>query len=133
LTVEVVTKKKKHKGGGKTKTVKKTQPCESFYNFFNEINPDDMEEEDLQDLNESLEADIETGNMLLDEVLPNAISFYLGDAESLNPLSGMMGGMGMEDGEEHDDSEGEEGVKFEGGATTKKGGDKDAECEKQQQ
>jgi nucleosome assembly protein 1-like 1 len=128
LTVEVVTKKKKHKGGGKTKTVKKTQPCESFYNFFNEVNPDEMEEEDLQDFNEAMEADMETGNMMLEEIIPNAISFYLGDAESVNPLSSLMGG--MEEGEEGEEEE--ERVRFEGGDTTKKPGEKDAECEKQQ-
>jgi len=132
LTVEVVTKKKKHKGGGKTKTVKKTQPCESFYNFFADVNPDEMEEEDMQEFQESLEADMECGNMLMDEIIPNAIKFYTGDAESVNPLSSMFSGMEMEGEGEGDEEDDEEGVKFDG-PVTKKGGEKDAECEKQQQ
>jgi len=119
-------KKKKHKGGGKSKTVKKTQPCESFFNFFNDVSPDDLEEEDLQMFNETLEADLECGEMMKNEIIPNAIQYYTGDAESVNPLSGMFGGM---EGEEGEDEEGEEGVHFEQGTK----GDKDANCEKQQQ
>lgn len=132
LTVEVVTKKKKHKGGGKSKTVKKTQPCESFFNFFNDVNPDDLEEEDLQMFNETLEADMECGDMINEEIIPNAIQYYLGEADSVNPLSGMMD---MAGGDDEDDEEGddeEQGVKFDAPKGGKKG-EKDAECEKQQQ
>jgi len=87
-----------------------------------------MEEEDMEDFQQSLEADMECGNMLMDEIIPNAIKFYTGEADSVNPLSSMFGGM---EGEGDDDDE-EDGVHFEG-PVTKKGGDKDAECEKQQQ
>jgi nucleosome assembly protein 1-like 1 len=132
LTVEIVTKKKKHKGGGKTKTVKKTQPCESFYNFFNEVNVDELEEDEMQDFQESQDADMECANMLMDEIIPNAIKFYTGDADSVNPMASMFAGMDGEDGEDEDDEDHEDGVKFDG-PVTKKGGEKDAECEKQQQ
>jgi len=89
LTVKTVTKtvKSKAKGKGKkpaTKKVTEKVPCPSFFNFFHapEI-PEDMsslDEEEASELQEEIQADLEIGQMLCEDVIPRAILWFTGEA-----------------------------------------------------
>jgi nucleosome assembly protein 1-like 1 len=74
LTLEITTKKQRHKSGNRVRKVKKSVPCDSFYNFFSQLEGED-DDEDLQDL---LDADTEIGEVLKDSVIPHAMEYYLG-------------------------------------------------------
>jgi nucleosome assembly protein 1-like 1 len=76
LTVEIKEKKQRHKSGKGVRKVKRTVPCDSFYNFFNTIEEDEDDEEDATaDL---IEADIEMGLFIKDNIIPFAMDYYLG-------------------------------------------------------
>jgi len=91
LTRKTVTKtvKSKPKGKGKnkkpvTRKVTEEVPCPSFFNFFTapEI-PKDMssiEEEEAAELQETLQMELEVGQILCEDVIPRAILFYMGAA-----------------------------------------------------
>jgi nucleosome assembly protein 1-like 1 len=140
LTSTFETKKKKHKGGGKPKIVKKKVPCASFYNFFSSISEEELDgiedEEEAQAVEEELYQEQQIGEVVRDNLIPNAVGYFTGEIESLNPLSQMFSGLGGDhvhgpncDHDHDDEDEDEEGgVKQIGG---QKGDNK--ECENQQQ
>eukprot|EP00184_Porphyridium_aerugineum_P004976 CAMPEP_0184706786 /NCGR_PEP_ID=MMETSP0313-20130426/36936_1 /TAXON_ID=2792 /ORGANISM="Porphyridium aerugineum, Strain SAG 1380-2" /LENGTH=491 /DNA_ID=CAMNT_0027168351 /DNA_START=49 /DNA_END=1524 /DNA_ORIENTATION=+ len=85
LTVKVV--KKTAKGRGKNvpgRTITKMEPCDSFFNFFSppEI-PEDAAEDDeiMEEISMLLEADLQVGDMIRSEIVPNAIYWFTGDAQ----------------------------------------------------
>ncbi len=100
-TVKVLKKKgKPGKGGAPAKVQTKVEPCESFFNFFSppEVPEDDadMEEEEMEALQDAMEADHELGMLLKDEIIPNAVAWFTGAA--------------MQDGDDDgDDDDGDEG------------------------
>lgn len=63
--------------------VTKTVDAKSFFNFFRsieeceEVNPMEATEEQLQQ-REKLEEDFEIGGVIVDEVLPYSLEYYLG-------------------------------------------------------
>jgi nucleosome assembly protein 1-like 1 len=81
LSVKVEIKKQRHKATNKTRTVKKTVPCETFFNFFNPpqgpANEDDEIEEDLM---EAVEMDYDIGEMIKERLVPNALNWFTGEA-----------------------------------------------------
>lgn len=99
LTVKVITKKQRHKSGGKLRTVKKyffifkyiyffnrEVECDSFYNFFKPLKAPDVdeeeEEEDALDAFEALvDSDIELGQLIAEKIVPDAINYYLNEPE----------------------------------------------------
>jgi nucleosome assembly protein 1-like 1 len=138
LTSTFETKKKKHKGGGKPKIVKKKIPCASFYNFFSSISEEELDgiedEEEMQAIEEELYQEQQIGEVVRDTLIPNAVGFFTGEAESLNPYSQMMSGLGGHvhgPNCDHDDEDEDE----EGGVKQLEGGQKgdNKECENQQQ
>jgi nucleosome assembly protein 1-like 1 len=96
LTVTIVTKttgggrggrRGGRRGGGnqQQRTIKVEQPCESFFNFFNPeaftalgADEDELEDEELEAL---LEADYEMGAAIKEQIIPNAVEWFTGEAE----------------------------------------------------
>jgi nucleosome assembly protein 1-like 1 len=83
LTVKIETKKQRHKGTKETRTVKKTVPCDSFFNFFKPLQPpsEEEDEDDLpEDFEEKIEMDYEMGEALKEKIIPRAIDWFTGKA-----------------------------------------------------
>ncbi len=88
LTHVIETKKQRNKNTNQTRTVKRSVPVESFFNFFTPpkapgSNEDEDEEEDdeaMQELEERLELDYQIGEDLKDRVIPHAITYFTGEA-----------------------------------------------------
>ena len=63
MTVKIEIKKQRNKNTNKTRTVKRTVPTETFFNFFKPPqapeNVEEGDEDELQELGEKIEADYE--------------------------------------------------------------------------
>jgi nucleosome assembly protein 1-like 1 len=85
ITIKIVKKKNKKKGGEKkTKEVKE----KSFFNFFLDIEIDsdeEEEEEENQDV-EDLEAQYEIAQALYEDIIPKSLEYYLGLIETMDDL-----------------------------------------------
>eukprot|EP01027_Heterolobosea_sp_BB2_P020516 GEZU01029271.1.p1 GENE.GEZU01029271.1~~GEZU01029271.1.p1 ORF type:complete len:440 (+),score=207.97 GEZU01029271.1:175-1320(+) len=110
LTVQTVKKKQRHKGGRNVRTVTKTEPCDSFFNFFappkldeNEDAEDEEMEANIEDL---MEADFEMGQAIKTQIIPNAVDYYIGAVQFAGFPPGMEFGFGDEDDEDENDDEG---------------------------
>ncbi|KAJ3050325.1 hypothetical protein HK097_008707 [Rhizophlyctis rosea] len=134
LTVTVEIKKQRHKGTNKTRTIKKTVPAETFFQFFKPPKPpadeDDADEEELHELDAKLEADYEVGEIIKEKLIPRAIDWFTGKAleyEEGEYDEDEMGEWfdGDDDDEEDDDDDDDEGG--EGQAST----EKPPECKQQ--
>ena len=80
LTVKVEIKKQRHKSSNKVRTVKKSIPCDSFFNFFNSLpRPSEGEEVD-DDVWEAFESEFELGDLLKEQVIPKAVKWFTGEA-----------------------------------------------------
>jgi nucleosome assembly protein 1-like 1 len=84
LTLKEIKKKQKNKKTGQQRIVTKQVKAKSFFNFFSNIdlsninpNPLEASEEEMK-LREELEQDFEIGGVLVDEVLPYSLEYYLG-------------------------------------------------------
>jgi len=85
LTVTVETKKQRRKGTNQTRIIKRTIPAETFFSFFNPpVIPDDealeMDEDEMQELDNRLEADYEVGEIIKDKIIPYAVDWFTGKA-----------------------------------------------------
>ena len=82
LTIKTVKKKQRHKGRGQTRTVTKTVPNESFFNFFSPPEPpaNDGDDEDEDTAMEALAADFARAEFLKDRVIPQAVLYFTGEA-----------------------------------------------------
>lgn len=84
LTVKL---KKKKKAGKKGPAITKTEPCETFFNWFSppkipdEEDCEDMDEQAQEDLEEALEEDFDQGMTLKDKIIPHAVMWFVGEAE----------------------------------------------------
>lgn len=64
-----------------TRIVKKTVPCESFFNFFSPPKaPDDEDEDAASDIEERLELDYTLGEDMKEKLIPRAIDWFTGEA-----------------------------------------------------
>jgi len=94
---------RKGRGGkshGQVKTVMVEEPCESFFNFFNQnvafgLDEEELEDEDMQEL---LESDYEMGLAVKEQIIPSAVLWFTGEIQDLSPFG---------EGEEEFDEEGE--------------------------
>jgi nucleosome assembly protein 1-like 1 len=115
LTVKKITQKvgggrsgrKGGKRGGKGQTQVVEVPTQSFFNFFS---PDATiaaleEEEDIDEgeIQYVLEEDYELGSLIKDQIIPNAVLWFTGEAEDEDG-----GPEGSDDDDEDDDGAGEE-------------------------
>jgi nucleosome assembly protein 1-like 1 len=111
LTLKEVKKKQKNKKTGQQRVVTKTVKAKSFFNFFTSIdlsnanpNPLEASEEEMK-LREELEQDFEVGGVLVDEVLPYSLEYYLGVEHDGDE------GFGDEEGEDDESGSDEEAGK----------------------
>jgi len=82
LTVKI---KKKKRGGKGRPAITKSEPCETFFNWFTPPEPedseDDLDEDVAEELSERIETDFDIGMCLKDKIIPHAIMWYTGEAE----------------------------------------------------
>ncbi|XP_018024183.1 nucleosome assembly protein 1-like 1 isoform X2 [Hyalella azteca] len=104
VTVKVIKKKQKHKTRGAFRTVTKTVPRDSFFNFFNPpAVSDDVGEVIDEQLQALLTADFEIGHYIRERIVPRAVLFYTGEALDDEDLEEEEDGEEEEDEEEEDD------------------------------
>uniref|UniRef100_A0A3Q1B7T9 Nucleosome assembly protein 1-like 1 n=1 Tax=Amphiprion ocellaris TaxID=80972 RepID=A0A3Q1B7T9_AMPOC len=93
VTLKTIKKKQKHKGRGTVRTVTKTVPNDSFFNFFTP--PEVPENGELDEDSEAvLAADFEIGHFIRERIVPRAVLYFTGEA--------------IEDDDDDYDEEGEE-------------------------
>ncbi|KAL8118758.1 nucleosome assembly protein 1;2-like isoform X2 [Apium graveolens] len=96
-------KKKPKKGSKNTKPITKTEPCDSFFNFFNppEVpeDDDDLDEDAVEELQNRMEQDYDIGSTMRDKIIPHAVSWFTGEAAQGDEFED------MEDDDEDDDDE----------------------------
>jgi nucleosome assembly protein 1-like 1 len=85
VTVKVMKKKPKPgKGGKASKPITKTEPVASFFSFFSPPKvpegDEELDEDDMEQLQAALEEDYEIGEVIRDQLIPNAVSWYTGEA-----------------------------------------------------
>ncbi|KAJ3156784.1 hypothetical protein HDU86_003550 [Geranomyces michiganensis] len=140
LSVIVEVKKQRHKGTNKVRTVKKTVPAETFFQFFNPPKApedvDDADDEELDDLDQKLEHDYEIGEIIKEKIIARAVDWFTGKAleyEDDEYDDEDMGGWGGED-DEDDDDEDDSGAEEEDGPGAAKAvasTEKPPECKQQ--
>lgn len=86
-TVITRTKKvqdRKLRGKAPAVAVTQSEPCESFFTFFNPPqlpeDPADITDEELEQLQEDVDKDFEIGCAIKDQVVPRALEWYTGEA-----------------------------------------------------
>jgi len=86
LTQEIEVKRQRNKATNRTRVVRRAKPAESFFNFFTPPEPlsdeaeEEMDEEEFEDAQESLEMDYQLGQDLKERVIPRAIDYFTGKA-----------------------------------------------------
>lgn len=81
VTLKTVKKKQKHKSKGQIRTVLKTEPNDSFFNFFNPPDvPEDPNAEIDDDTQALLSSDFEIGHYIRERVIPRAVLYFTGEA-----------------------------------------------------
>ncbi|XP_053097776.1 nucleosome assembly protein 1-like 1 isoform X1 [Pangasianodon hypophthalmus] len=126
VTLKTIKKKQKHKGRGTVRTVTKTVPNDSFFNFFSP--PEVPESGDLDEDSEAiLAADFEIGHFIREHIVPRAVLYFTGEAIEDDDDDY------DEEGEEADDEEGEEEADEENDPDydPKKDANPPAECKQQ--
>lgn len=109
LTVTIKKKKQRQKGGKNTRVVTQSEPCESFFNFFNppkmpeEDDDEDEDEDAMEELEERIEHDYELGRMIKDRIIPKAIDWFTGEA--ITTMEFQLGNEGSPDDDDDDDDE----------------------------
>lgn len=102
---------KGHKGGAAPKVIE--EPCDSFFRFFmppelpKEEEMEEMEEGEVEELEDAREEDLEIGQFIRDTLVPEAVRYYTGEAESMEEYE--VGeddeDDGEDDGEDHEDED----------------------------
>eukprot|EP01112_Ceratiomyxa_fruticulosa_P001406 TRINITY_DN1148_c0_g1_i1.p1 TRINITY_DN1148_c0_g1~~TRINITY_DN1148_c0_g1_i1.p1 ORF type:complete len:388 (-),score=123.50 TRINITY_DN1148_c0_g1_i1:76-1239(-) len=150
LTVKIVTKKQKSKGGRgrkpqiRTKTVE--QPIKSFFRFFSPPTwneEDELEDEEQEELDALLEFDFNLGCIFKDKLIRQAALWFTGEAIDEDDYGDYDEGeyeggddegglMGDEDDEEEEEEEEDPRPKSKKGASKQQGGAKPSNANTQQ-
>uniref|UniRef100_A0A3B4X6T3 Nucleosome assembly protein 1-like 1 n=1 Tax=Seriola lalandi dorsalis TaxID=1841481 RepID=A0A3B4X6T3_SERLL len=77
VTLKTIKKKQKHKGRGTVRTVTKTVPNDSFFNFFT---PPEGKNDGDEDSEAVLAADFEIGHFIRERIVPRAVLYFTGEA-----------------------------------------------------
>uniref|UniRef100_A0AAZ3RCP7 Nucleosome assembly protein 1-like 1 n=1 Tax=Oncorhynchus tshawytscha TaxID=74940 RepID=A0AAZ3RCP7_ONCTS len=107
ITLKTIKKKQKHKGRGTVRTVTKTVPNDSFFNFFTP--PDVPESGDMDEDTEAvLAADFEIGHFIRERIVPRAVLYFTGEAiedddDDVSTHHSLCVMEGEEEGEEEND------------------------------
>jgi nucleosome assembly protein 1-like 1 len=80
LTVRIESKKQRNKNTKQTRVVRKTVPCESFFNFFSPPKPPQEDGSDSSDIEERLELDYQLGEDIKEKLIPRAVDWFTGEA-----------------------------------------------------
>jgi len=86
LTQEIEVKRQRNKATNRTRVVRRAKPTDSFFNFFSPPEPPSeeaeagMDDDELEEVEESLEMDYQLGQDLKDRVIPRAIDYFTGKA-----------------------------------------------------
>lgn len=135
-TKKRVKKKQKNKKTNAVRTITKTEDQESFFNFFKTMTMpdpkklDEMDKEEQEELGTKLDEDFDIGNDILNEIIPEALEFYLGVIE--DEYSDLDSNSEEEDGEGDDDHNDDEDKDADKGASDAKDGNTDqVECKQQ--
>lgn len=147
VTVKTIKKQQKHKQRGVIRTLTKTLPNDSFFNFFN---PPQVQEDDKDVAEETqmlLASDFEIGHFLRARIIPKAILYYTGEVMDEDDDGEEEEEEEEEEDEEEMEEEGEEEEEEEderpppaknqkhrggrGGGGKKKDGQNPAECQQQ--
>ncbi|KAL4659570.1 nucleosome assembly protein 1-like 1 isoform X1 [Arapaima gigas] len=125
VTLKTIKKKQKHKGRGTVRTITKTVPNDSFFNFFSP--PEGRSAVCDEDSEAILAADFEIGHFLRERIIPRAVLYFTGEAIEDDDDDY------DEEGEEADDEEGEEEADEENDPDydPKKDANPPAECKQQ--
>lgn len=106
VTVKTIKKQQKHKSRGVIRTLTKTLPNDSFFNFFNPPHVPDDEKNVDDETQMLLASDFEIGHFLRARIIPKAILYYTGEAIDDDDD-------GEEEEEEEEEEEDEEGMEEE--------------------
>ena len=84
LTVKTTKKRQRKKNSHETRVVVKTEPCESFFNFFSppvlpQIGEGPVDSEELEQRRDELSADLDLGLSFFDELVPSAVKWFTGE------------------------------------------------------
>ncbi|KAI9102040.1 putative nucleosome assembly protein Nap1 [Phlyctochytrium arcticum] len=139
LSVTVEIKKQRHKGTNKTRTVKKTVPADTFFQFFAPpkapVEGEETDEEELQELDAKLEHDYEIGEIIKEKIVPHAVDWFTGRALEFEDPEFDEDDMGDWSGEEDEDDDEEEDDDEDGDNAAEgeqaAGGEKPQECKQQ--
>uniref|UniRef100_A0A061R8Y2 Nucleosome assembly protein 1-like 1 n=1 Tax=Tetraselmis sp. GSL018 TaxID=582737 RepID=A0A061R8Y2_9CHLO len=128
LTVKTMKKKPKRGGKSSGKMLTKTEPCESFFNFFSPPkipgDGDELEEEEMEQLQEVMEADYDMGAVIKEKLIPHAVSWFTGEAVQLDDDDD-------DDDEDDDDDDDDDEKDGEGPEGLTDTGEKPPECKQQ--
>lgn len=106
LTVRIMKKKIRGSKGGAGRTVTKKEPCDSFFNFFSPPKfPDgegEVDEEEVEALEEVIEADYDLGETIRHDIIPRAILYFD------DKIEGHSDDEGDEEGDEKDEEDEED-------------------------
>ncbi|RWS08222.1 nucleosome assembly protein 1-like 1-B [Dinothrombium tinctorium] len=80
VTVKTIIKKQKHKSKGSVRTVPKTVPNDSFFNFFAPPDVPENEDEIDDETQALLAADFEIGEIIRQRLIPRAVLYFTGEA-----------------------------------------------------
>lgn len=132
VTVKIM-KKKPKKGKANAAPQTKTEKVESFFNFFDppQLPDEDVEvdEETIDELQAEIEGDYEVGATIREKLIPNAVSWYIGEAVDEEAYF-WTDGDGDPAGSDDDDDEGGDDDK-EAGAIEGAPGQQPQECKQQ--
>jgi nucleosome assembly protein 1-like 1 len=103
LTTKIESKKQRNKNTKQTRVVRKTVPCESFFNFFSPPKPPADDDDDSSDIEERLELDYQLGEDIKEKLIPRAVDWFTGEALQYEQLDDFDEG----DFEDEDDDEDE--------------------------
>lgn len=117
VTVDVELRKQRNKHTKQVRTIEKTTPTDSFFNFFNPPKmPDsngDENDEDFEDIDEELEENLQLdysiGELIKEKLIPRAIDWFTGDALQYEPEFAGEEDEGDFDDDEDDEDDDEEG------------------------
>lgn len=100
LCFKTVVRTQRHRTNNSTRTVKREEPLDSFFHFFIPPlmpNDEEVESEDIDELENRLQMDYEIGELIKEQIVPNAVDWFTGKALEYAEL------------EDEDDYFGEEG------------------------
>ncbi|KAF2404568.1 putative nucleosome assembly protein Nap1 [Trichodelitschia bisporula] len=103
LTVRIENKKQRNKNTKQTRIVKKTVPCESFFNFFAPPKPPAGEDDTSSDIEERLELDYQLGEDIKEKLIPRAIDWFTGEALQFEQFDELDEGEFEDEDDEEDD------------------------------